>query len=45
MTGVQTCALPICKKAGADILVSGSYIFGGNIEERIHKIMDAGEEM
>lgn len=29
----------------ADIFVSGSYIFGGNIEERIHKIMDAGEEM
>jgi ribulose-phosphate 3-epimerase len=36
---------PLCKKAGADIFVSGSYIFGGNIEERIHKIMDAGEEM
>ena len=35
----------VCKKAGADIFVSGSYIFGGNIEERIHKIMDAGEEM
>ena len=34
----------VCKKAGADIFVSGSYIFGGNIEERIHKIMDAGEE-
>ena len=33
----------VCKKAGADIFVSGSYIFGGNIEERIHKIMDAGE--
>lgn len=31
----------VCKKAGADIFVSGSYIFGGNIEERIHKIMDA----
>ena len=30
----------VCKKAGADIFVSGSYIFGGNIEERIHKIMD-----
>ena len=35
----------VCKQAGADIFVSGSYIFGGNIEERIHKIMDAGEEM
>ena len=35
----------VCKKAGADIFVSGSYIFGGNIEERIQKIMDAGEEM
>lgn len=34
----------LCKKAGVDIFVSGSYIFGGNIEERIHKIMDAGEE-
>ena len=35
----------VCKKAGADIFVSGSYIFGGNIEERIHKIMDAGEKI
>ena len=33
------------KRQVADIFVSGSYIFGGNIEERIHKIMDAGEEI
>lgn len=32
-----------CKMAGADIFVSGSYIFGGDIEQQIDNLRNAGE--
>ncbi|MGR3741659.1 ribulose-phosphate 3-epimerase [Companilactobacillus sp. DQM5] len=36
--GVDDKTVGLCKDAGADIFVAGSYVFGGNLEERIKSL-------
>ena len=42
--GIKTCNINKVVKAGANILVAGSAVFGGNIRDNINELMKEAEK-